>query len=453
MGLKGFFGRIASEIKKAFRKKGPKKDPLKGSKKEGKKALRDLEFEALKLALRKLQAENARLLNGPLSAEIRQVEAPRTSAKAPAIEIVEADSPQIFKNSPNPIASIQDFSLIQLSPHTQRAYRRDLQDFFAFLKLKDLWDTWTLKVGPAQVAEYREYLLHSRGLSKTTVTRKIAVVKSFFKWSLAQGITEKNPAELVKSFPQSQDSKTGFLAEEEINLLLFALSQFRQEKLSAALAKVGVETLLMLGLRRSEACAIRAEHLEYLEGRWLVRVQGKGNRERRLPIPPRLLKTWAAWLARINDEAPRGSFKEFPAAWMDWKKRSGAQPLLISTRGKTFEEALSTSELARIVRKVCRKAGIVNRVSPHVLRATAITHALDQGASHRGVQQMAGWTSPLMITRYDKRRNDPRFSAIHHLKYALEEEDQPLVTAVPKEAEAESPEPPIIFDRNLERLL
>jgi integrase len=60
----------------------------------------------------------------------------------------------------------------------------------------------------------------------------------------------------------------------------------------------------------------------------------------------------------------------------------------------------------------------MKRVSPHMLRATAITHALDQGASHRGVQQMAGWTSPLMITRYDKRRKDPKQSAVHKLKYA-----------------------------------
>ena len=53
-----------------------------------------------------------------------------------------------------------------------------------------------------------------------------------------------------------------------------------------------------------------------------------------------------------------------------------------------------------------------------MLRSTAITHALDQGATHRGVQQMAGWTSPLMISRYDKKRMDPKYSAVHNLQYA-----------------------------------
>jgi hypothetical protein len=58
-----------------------------------------------------------------------------------------------------------------------------------------------------------------------------------------------------------------------------------------------------------------------------------------------------------------------------------------------------------------------------MLRATAITHALDQGATHRGVQQMAGWTSPLMITRYDKRRKDPKYSGVWKLHYGQYEVD------------------------------
>jgi integrase len=111
-----------------------------------------------------------------------------------------------------------------------------------------------------------------------------------------------------------------------------------------------------------------------------------------------------------------------PELWLNWVERHHDQPLLISTRATHHKKALSSSELAMIVRKTSRKAGLNKKVSPHMLRSTAITYALDQGASHRGVQQMAGWTTPLMITRYDKRRNDPRFSAVHHLKYAQNKE-------------------------------
>ncbi len=422
MGIKSVFGRLKNGFKKLFSKKrGPRK--AKDPSKRGAK----------------------RRLNEGDSADL----------ESPQIVYL----PEALPPSPSPINAIQDFSTIQLSIHTQRAYRRDLQDFFAYLRVQDLWENWSQRVGPAVVAQYREYLLHSKGLSKSSVTRKIAVLKSFFKWTLAQGYINRNPAELVKTFPQTQDSKTGFLSDEEVNQLLASLKSLDATRLGHALSKLAVESLLMLGLRRSEACQIRAEHLEYLEGRWLVRVQGKGDRERRLPIPVRLQKTWALWWQRINDEAPRQSFAENPAGWVDWKKRHFRQPLLISSRSKTFDQSLSSSELARIVRKICRRAGLINRVSPHMLRATAITHALDQGATHRGIQQMAGWTSPLMISRYDKRRNDPRFSAIYQLKYALEEDEVPLATVVmrdeggdPKERD-EAVEPRIIFDPRLDKLL
>jgi integrase len=223
---------------------------------------------------------------------------------------------------------------------------------------------------------------------------------------------------LIKTFPQTQESKTGFLMDGEVDALLLRIS-WATDRLSHQLAKVVIETLLMLGLRRSEACAIKLGDIEFNDGHWLVRISGKGDRQRLLPLPLRLQLSWAPWVQRICEDVPRGnSFAENPGEWIRFFERHKDQPLLISTRGMNYSKALSDSEVARIVRKWSKKAGLVNRVSPHMLRATAITHALDQGASHRGVQQMAGWTSPLMISRYDKRKKDPKFSGVHHLKYA-----------------------------------
>jgi integrase/recombinase XerC len=316
------------------------------------------------------------------------------------------------------LEALHEFSGVQLSAHTQRAYKNDLKDFFMFLKISgfDL-NRWAGQVGPAHVAQFRGHLL-SKGLSRTSVTRKLAVLKSFYKWAHARGWVDSNPAELVKAFPQNQESKTGYLDDGEIGKLLRHLPQVDDARLSKALFRVAVETLLMLGIRRGEATKIATQDLEFLDGLWLVRIQGKGDRDRRLPVPEVLAATWALWWQRVADDAPKLGLYEAPELWMDWCRRAGQQPLLIATRGHSFRGALSTSELARVVRKACRQAGLMKRVSPHMLRATAITHALDQGASHRGVQQMAGWTSPLMITRYDKRRKDPKQSAVHKLKYA-----------------------------------
>ncbi len=319
----------------------------------------------------------------------------------------------------SPIPAFEEFSAVQLSAHTKRAYKKDLQDFFAWSKTQGIWEFWNAELSPVHIARYRDSLTEQRKLAKGTVTRKIAVLKSFFKWAKARGWIDANPAELVRAFPQTQDSKTSFLSEEEIHAFLGRLERRDESRLSRQQNRVVIETLLMLGLRRSEASAIRAGDLEWSDGRWLLKVKGKGDRERRLPLPPKLLLTWSRWWNRINEEAPRlAGLEQNPGAWMDWLKRHAAQPLLISTKAPSFDVALAPSDIARVVRRSARLAGLPQRVHPHMLRATAITQALDAGATHRGVQQMAGWTSPLMITRYDKKRMDPRYSAIHFLKYA-----------------------------------
>ena len=350
----------------------------------------------------------------------RQIQPPKTVENFPAL--IEAPQNPGFRSlAPGVFAAIDEFSGVQLSVHTQRAYRKDLNDFFAFLRLHDLFKDWPVGITPIHIAQYRTHLIKARELSKGSVTRKLAVLKSFYKWAVAHSWVENNPAELVKSFPQTQESKTGFLNDSEVGRVLESLETQAQSKhgLFDLLSQCVVETLLMLGLRRDEASKIRWGHLEFSDDKWLVRIQGKGDRDRSLPIPARLLSTWSAWARRRSDEAPEGlDLDQAPARWMDWIKRNAELPLLMSSRARRFDVPLSGSEIGRIVRRSARRAGLIQRVSPHMLRATAITHALDQGASHRGVQQMAGWTSPLMLTRYDKRRKDPRFSAVLNLQYA-----------------------------------
>jgi integrase/recombinase XerC len=357
---------------------------------------------------------------------------PRISAKKSPILIAESGEverlparrsrrrAEIVVQAVSPLDAIFEFSGVQLSPHTQRAYKKDMEDFFAYLRTQDMWKEWGTEVDPILVANYRNHLVDMRKLAKATVTRKIAVVKSFFKWASARGWVDRNPAELVRTFPQTQESKTGFLGDVEITQLLGHYHAVDNLGLTDALSKVATETLLMLGVRRSEACQIRVGDLEYLDGTWLIKIKGKGDRDRRLPVPARLQTTWSDWFRKISEDAPRGKLSDNPATWINWAQRNKEQPLLISSRALHTGKPLSSSELGRIIRKTGRRAGLINRISPHMLRASAITHALDQGASHRGVQQMAGWTSPLMITRYDKRRKDPRFSAVLHLKYAKE---------------------------------
>jgi integrase/recombinase XerC len=318
---------------------------------------------------------------------------------------------------PSFLSTLGEFSAVQLSPHTQRAYKKDLEDFFGFLKRMGMGAQWTDELSPVWVVAYRNHLIDERKMARASVTRRLAVVKSFGKWCVARRFLKENPAELVKSFPQTQESKTGFLDPQEVQSLLLTPSLEKEERLSRALATMVVESLLMLGVRRSELCRIRLGDLERLDGMWLVRIHGKGDRDRRLPLLPRLSQTWSQWMRRAFDDSPQPSLAENPNDWLAWLEPRRELYLLFSTRAKNSGVPLSSSEVAHIVRKRARVSGLRKKVSPHMLRATAITRALDQGASHRGVQQMAGWTSPLMITRYDKRRKDPKHSGLWKLDY------------------------------------
>jgi site-specific recombinase XerD len=324
-----------------------------------------------------------------------------------------------------------EFSQIQLSPHTKRAYSNDLRGFFSYALLRGVKaSNWTSTFTPKLIADFRDWLVNDQKLAKSTATRKLAVVKSFFRWARSTQLLTVDPSEMVKSFPQTQESKTGYLSRPQIRRLLADFNDLSDMGLFRSLSKVVVETLLMLGLRRSEAASILVSDLQFTHDEWLLRVRGKGDRERLLPMPPKLLTRWSQWLRRIHADFPTLDFDQGPAEVLRWIGQHKDTPLLVSTRSRETLKAISTSEIAHIVRKASRRAGIVNRVSPHMLRATAITFALDEGATHRGVQQMAGWTSPLMISRYDKRLKDPKFSGLRHLKYAFEElEDESLMDA------------------------
>lgn len=319
-----------------------------------------------------------------------------------------------------------NFAQTQLSAHTKKAYSNDLGDFFYYLKKQNLWDSWTTSVGSADVARYREYLTHQKDCRNNTVIEKSAVLKSFYKWAEAEGYLKRNPALLVKAYPQSQESKTSFLNEGEIYRLLNYFKPIYQCGLGEALANTIIQTLLMLGLRRSEAASIRFEHMEWNGTEWLVHVQGKGARIEVFAFTlERAEDTRGFWIGRIYEEAPQfTTLKKNIMLGVKFFDSHSNNSLLITMRSLEKGQSISTSEIARLVRKYSLKAGIIQKVSPHMLRATAITYALDQGASSRGVQQMAGWTTPLMMARYDRYPDGLRFSAIRKLKYANERKSE-----------------------------
>lgn len=298
---------------------------------------------------------------------------------------------------------IQPFLLNQLSPHTRRAYETDLKQFLEFLESKaDLDDLDRLR--PQHIMLFRKYMeegrLTGKPLEKATINRKLAVIKSFFNWLRVNHVVRENPAELVKGYPQTQESSLKGLSDEEARKIL---ELPKRNSRSGALHLAILNVLLHLGLRKQELISLKMGDLDSERGVPVIKVRGKGHRVRVLPITAVVQGTLEHYFFACQRD--RGQTEE---------------PLFTPTKNPwtgVVAKSLNPNAITYIVKKYAKKAGILKPISPHSCRATCISHALDKKATHRSVQHLAGWTTPLMIQRYDKRREDLQNSAAFLIDY------------------------------------
>jgi site-specific recombinase XerD len=294
----------------------------------------------------------------------------------------------------------------QLSLHTRRAYETDLKQFFSFLEGR-FHPERIDEVRPQTIILYRKYLeegrLGGRPMEKATINRKLAVVKSFFNWLQANQVVRDNPARVVKGFPQSQESSLKGLSDDEVRRMLILPQLSRR---SGALHAAILHTLMYMGLRKGELIGLRMGDIDEERGVKVMRIRGKGHRIRVLPLKPVVLASLEHYFrACSRDRAD----KEAPVFTPTKNPRTG-----------DLLKPMNPNAITYIVARYARKAGILKPISPHSCRATCISHALDKRATHRSVQALAGWSTPLMIQRYDKRREDLKNSAAFLVDYESE---------------------------------
>lgn len=301
------------------------------------------------------------------------------------------------------ITEIQRFVQTQRSDHTRRAYEGDLKQFLGYLRSEDL-DPGSIDT----LLGYRDWLTQSKdkggaGLTRTTANRKFSTIRAFMTWLQGRGHLKENPALWVKNYRARTESPTQGFSDVEVAKILLLPNQKTPSGLMHALV---LHILFYLGLRRSELVALKASHLGrvYRQNRTILtlRVPGKGDKERILPLPIVIVELLEKYMARKQ---------------ISWGEDRYLFSPVRNNITHTKEKALHPAAIYYIVLKYARKAGVQNRVSPHSCRATCISNALDKAASHRSVQQMAGWSSPLMIERYDKRRTELEQSAVHVVNY------------------------------------
>ena len=261
-----------------------------------------------------------------------------------------------------------------LSLHTQRNYLSDLSQFIEFLKREHP----KISINEIDSTIIRSYLgsLYRKN-RKSSIARKVASLKTFFRFLLKAGIVKKNPVSLIAS-PRLEKHVPSFLSIDE----MFSLLEMPdQTNLTGLRDKAIMETLYSSGVRVSELVEMNAHDLDFNLG--IIKVMGKGKKERIVPLGSKAI-------AALNNYLNvRSKMNKAPLSPLN-------PPLFLNQRGGR----LTTRSVGRIINRYIEQCGVLKNISPHSLRHTFATHMLDAGADLRAIQEFLGHASLSTTQKY-----------------------------------------------------
>jgi len=256
------------------------------------------------------------------------------------------------------------------SPHTQRAYLSDLRQLAEFLRERGT------ALDAATRDDLRAFLASRFGNnSAATLSRKQASLRAFYEHRVRMGHLADSPARRLV-FPRRRSSLPNVVTVDDC----FALLEAPSKRSAAGLRdRCALELLYGAGLRVSELVGLDLADLQ--DG--MLRVRGKGGKEREVPIVKKAQAALAAYLARRAELNPR-------------REPEGGEALLLNRRGGR----ITTRSVARHLARYALIAGARRHVHPHALRHSFATHLLDMGADLRGIQELLGHASLSTTQRY-----------------------------------------------------
>ena len=262
------------------------------------------------------------------------------------------------------LEGFRDFLALEAghSENTVEAYLRDLQRMAEFAASKGVRD-------PGQVTRtlLRDfvYLLKDLGLSAATIRREVSAIRTYYAFQMGEGRVPADPSDRLES-PRRGRVLPDTLTVRDVDALLAAP---HVDQPLAWRDRTLLELGYGAGLRVSELCGLLLTDLQLTDN--LVRVFGKGGKERLVPIGRSVIGAVAVYVHQLRPELDRG--------------KSGGR-LLLNARG----QPLSRVGAWGIVKRAAERAGITKRVTPHTLRHSFATHLLEGGADLRAVQEMLG---------------------------------------------------------------
>ena len=251
------------------------------------------------------------------------------------------------------------------SAHTLRNYGSDLAQFLEYFTIKD--SAARVTVEEIDALAIREWLghLYKQRLTAVTMRRKLAAIRSLFKFLLREGVVKVNAARLVRT-PKAPKTLPAVMTAEQTNTLVDGVAQDKLERPHPVRDLAIFELLYGCGLRVSELVGLNLDDFDFGE-RW-VRVRGKGRKERQVPVP-----------GKAADALDRYRAERKPA-------RGSERALFLNHRG-----ARLTDRGARgIVKFYARMITGDSSIHPHSLRHAYATHLLSDGADLRAIQELLG---------------------------------------------------------------
>jgi integrase/recombinase XerC len=256
-----------------------------------------------------------------------------------------------------------------LSPHTLAAYSCDLGQLWSFV-CHEKGNLAT--AGDVDHLLLRRYLAQlGKSAKKSSQGRKLAAIRSFFKYLLRCGVVEKNPAELI-STPKKEQRLPFHLDIDQTTTLMEAPPEEARHVLRD---RAILETLYSSGLRVSELTGLDREDLDLTNG--MLRVMGKGGKQRIVPLGSKAVTAIIEYLTSRGAAADSG-------------------PLFLNTRAGR----INRRSVARIIDAYVLKIAAFKRISPHTLRHTFATHMLEGGADLRAIQELLGHASLSTTQKY-----------------------------------------------------
>jgi integrase/recombinase XerD len=292
------------------------------------------------------------------------------------------------------LAPFTDYLTLErgLSENTRIAYQRDVGEFLSFELARGIPD-----VDGIARDDIADYLLDGKerhGFAPATLARRLVAIRIFARFLQEEGITTDNIAEALDS-PKIWRTLPGMLSLAEVTQLLAAPDTRTTEGLRD---KAILEVFYACGLRESELAHLRIGGLHLPEG--FIRLVGKGDKERVVPIAARAAHALTAWL-----ETGRPVYLDAAT------RRGDPDPgvVFLSRLGRPMDR----TTIWRVVTRLARRSGLVKRIYPHLLRHSFASHLLENGADLRAIQEMLGHadiSTTQIYTHVDRRR----LQDIHH---------------------------------------